>query len=63
MNNAGVGTFGAFAQADPDKTLGMIQLNITSLTDLTRRYVPGMLARGRGRILTSRPRRPSSLGR
>jgi short-subunit dehydrogenase len=51
VNNAGVGDFGAFAEADVDRTLGMIQLNVTSLTALTRQYLPAMLARGHGRVL------------
>jgi short-subunit dehydrogenase len=51
VNNAGVGDFGAFAEADLDRTLAMIQLNVTSLTALTRRYLPGMLERGHGRVL------------
>ena len=51
VNNAGVGDFGAFAETDLDKTLGMIQLNVTSLTALTRAYLPGMLERGSGRIM------------
>src|SRR5262252_5324170 len=51
VNNAGVGDFGAFATADVDRTLGMIQLNVTSLTALTRQYLPGMLDRGQGRVL------------
>ena len=51
VNNAGVGDFGAFAEADPDRTLAMIQLNVTSLTALTRAYLPGMLARGSGRVM------------
>jgi short-subunit dehydrogenase len=51
VNNAGVGDFGPFAAADLDKTLAMIQLNIVSLTALTRRYLPGMLERGRGRVM------------
>jgi len=51
VNNAGVGDFGPFAEADPDRTLAMIQLNITSLTALTRAYLPGMLERGSGRIM------------
>ncbi len=51
VNNAGVGDFGPFAEADEDKTLAMIQLNITSLTALTRAYLPGMLARGSGRVM------------
>lgn len=51
VNNAGVGDFGEFAQADLDRTLGMIQLNVTSVTALARHYLPGMLERGSGRIL------------
>lgn len=51
VNNAGVGDFGAFVDADLSKTLAMIQLNVTSLTELTHRYLPGMAARGSGRIL------------
>jgi short-subunit dehydrogenase len=51
VNNAGVGGFGAFAEADLDRTLAMIQLNVTSLTALTRQYLPGMLARGHGRVM------------
>ncbi len=51
VNNAGVGDFGPFAEADADKTLAMIQLNVTALTALTRQYLPGMLARGSGRVL------------
>ena len=51
VNNAGVGDFGAFAGVDLDKTLGMIQLNVASLTALTRHYLPGMLERGHGRVM------------
>ncbi|MGZ4796315.1 MAG: SDR family NAD(P)-dependent oxidoreductase [Acidimicrobiia bacterium] len=51
VNNAGVGDFGPFAAADLDKTLAMIQLNVASLTALTRHYLPAMLERGDGRIL------------
>ena len=51
VNNAGVGDFGDFAQADLERTLAMIQLNVTSVTALARQYLPGMLERGSGRIL------------
>jgi short-subunit dehydrogenase len=51
VNNAGVGDFGEFATVDRDKTLGMIQLNVASLTALTREYLPAMLDRGHGRIM------------
>ena len=51
VNNAGVGDFGDFSKADVDRTLAMIQLNVASLTALTRQYLPGMLERGSGRVL------------
>jgi|SRR5436190_1965414 len=51
VNNAGYGQSGSFAATDEATELGMIQLNIGALTALTRGVLPGMLARGRGRIL------------
>lgn len=51
VNNAGVGDFSPFAEADPGKLDTLIALNIGALTQLTRAYLPGMLARKRGRIL------------
>jgi len=51
VNNAGFGGFGEFAGMREDEILGQIQLNITALTHLTRLFLPGMLARGRGKIM------------
>jgi uncharacterized protein len=51
VNNAGVGLMGMFDLADPDRVISMIDLNVTSLTLLTRALVPGMIARGHGGIL------------
>jgi short-subunit dehydrogenase len=51
VNNAGFGDLGPFAAADPAKLLRMVQVNVTALTELTGLFLPGMLARGRGRIL------------
>jgi uncharacterized protein len=51
VNNAGYGTFGPFAESDLEAELGQIQLNVTSLTHLTRLLLPGMIKRGRGGIL------------
>ena len=51
VNNAGLGTNGPFADADPAKQLEMIQVNVTSLVELTRLLLPDMLARKRGRVL------------
>lgn len=51
VNNAGVGMHGPFADADPVALEAMLRLNVTSLAVLTRLLLPGMRARGRGRIL------------
>lgn len=51
VNNAGVGIMGAFDRVDPGKLRAMLDLNVTSLTLLTRSVLPGMVARGRGGIL------------
>jgi uncharacterized protein len=51
VNNAGVGVYGRFATTDLDAELKMIQLNVTSVVDLTKRFLPSMIARGNGRIL------------
>ncbi len=51
VNNAGAGDAGDFASEDPEVIERMIHLNISTLTSLTRRALPQMLARKRGRIL------------
>ena len=51
VNNAGFGAFGEFAQMPEEQILGQIQLNITALTELTRLFLPAMLARRSGRIM------------
>jgi short-subunit dehydrogenase len=51
MNNAGFGTLGEFASADVQTSLNMIHVNITALVELTRLFVPHMIARKAGRIL------------
>jgi uncharacterized protein len=51
INNAGFGDVGAFAREDPDRIHTMLQLNVVALTDLTRAFLPGMVARGRGRVM------------
>ena len=51
VNNAGFGSNGKFWELDAQKELGMIEVNVTALTHLTRLFVPDMIARGRGRVL------------
>jgi short-subunit dehydrogenase len=51
VNNAGFGLSGEFAKTDLARELEMIRLNVATLTALTKRVLPGMLERRRGRIL------------
>src|SRR5690349_7053891 len=51
VNNAGYGAFGDFAQMPEEKIRGQIDLNIRALTELTRLFLPAMLARRAGRIM------------
>jgi short-subunit dehydrogenase len=51
VNNAGFGVYGKMVDADIDRTLEMVELNVVSLTYLTHHYVKEMVARGRGYIL------------
>ena len=51
VNNAGFGMYGLFYQSDLQNELDMIQVNITSLVNLTKLFVRDMVARKRGRIL------------
>jgi hypothetical protein len=51
VNNAGLMEMGGFARIDVDQHERLLQLNVVVLTALTRRLLPGMIERGRGRIL------------
>lgn len=51
INNAGFGGHGLFYEREWATDRNMIQLNIIALTALTRLFLPGMVARKKGRIL------------
>jgi short-subunit dehydrogenase len=51
VNNAGFGAGGKFVRGDPEVQLQMLQLNVVTLTHLTRLLLPGMLSRRRGKIM------------
>jgi short-subunit dehydrogenase len=51
VNNAGFGLQGEFVDLPLERQLEMIQLNVTTLTELTRLLLPGMLARRTGGVL------------
>jgi short-subunit dehydrogenase len=51
VNNAGFGFQGRFAEHEVQRDRDLIQVNITALVELTRLFLPQMLARHEGRIL------------
>ncbi len=51
VNNAGFATYGPFVELELDGELRMLQVNIVTLTHLTRLLLPAMVSRGRGRVL------------
>jgi uncharacterized protein len=51
VNNAGVGSHGAFTAEDPLAMLAQIQLNCVSLVSLTRALLPQMVDRGHGGVI------------
>lgn len=51
VNNAGLMDMGGFASIEVDRHERLLQLNVGVLTSLTRRLLPGMIDRRRGRIL------------
>jgi len=51
VNNAGFDVYGEFFETDLTEELQMIQVNLVSLTQLTKLVLPGMRQQGYGRIL------------
>jgi short-subunit dehydrogenase len=51
INSAGFGVFGPAEATSRDEHLDLIDVNIRALTDLTLRFLPGMIARRRGGVI------------
>ena len=51
INNAGFGVYGVFAETDLARELEMLQVNMTSLVQLTKLFLRPMIDRREGRIL------------
>ncbi|HEY2133244.1 MAG TPA: SDR family oxidoreductase [Acetobacteraceae bacterium] len=51
VNNAGFGAGGQFATLPLERQMEIVRVNIAALTALTRLALPGMIARGAGRVL------------
>lgn len=51
INNAGFGDYGDFVQSDRVAQLGMINLNVRALTELTHLFLPAMVRRKTGYVM------------
>ncbi len=51
VNNAAIMTAGFFQDEDPAALRQIVDLNARTVVDLTRAFLPGMIARGRGGVL------------
>jgi hypothetical protein len=51
VNNAGFATYGRFLDTDLDTERDELQVNVLAVTELTKRFLPGMVERGEGRVL------------
>jgi hypothetical protein len=51
LNNAGFGLFGPAHRLSAEEQANMVDLNVRTVTELTLRFLPAMVARGRGGIL------------
>jgi len=51
VNNAAIMIAGFFQEQDPEKLLKIADLNVRAVVDLTRRFLPDMLARDKGGVL------------
>lgn len=51
VNNAGFGSYGNFVDAEREREVEMVRLNVEAVVDLEARYLPRMVGRGRGAVI------------
>lgn len=51
VNNAGFSTLGLVAESVPEHELRLVEVDVAAVVDLCSRFLPGMVARGRGAVL------------
>jgi len=51
VNNAGLSTVGPVHRSDPAAELNLVEVDVAAVVDLCSRFLPGMVDRGRGRVL------------
>src|SRR3954462_8317848 len=53
VNNAGFGVYKDFAESDREREIEQARVNVEAVVDLTHRFLPEMISRGRGAIITT----------
>jgi short-subunit dehydrogenase len=53
INNAGFGTYKPFVETPRERVLEEVRVNTEAVADLTARWLPAMVARGRGAVLVT----------
>lgn len=51
VNNAGLAVMGTQQHADPEAELNVVEVDVAAVADLCIRFLPDMVARGRGAVL------------
>jgi len=51
VNSAGYALYGKFTETDPQDEMNMIKVNMLTLTQMTKLFLPGMVERGYGKVL------------
>jgi short-subunit dehydrogenase len=52
VNNAGFGAYGRFLEIDPQRDAAQVRVNCEAVVTLSHAFVPGMVERGRGGVIT-----------
>lgn len=53
VNNAGFGVYGGYDETDGEAELDMLRVNVLAVTQLTKLFVPEMVQRGEGGVLSA----------
>jgi short-subunit dehydrogenase len=53
VNNAGFGVYKDFAESDREREIEQARVNVEAVVDLTHRFLPAMISRGRGAIINT----------
>ena len=51
VNNAGFGVYSSFVESGREKEIQQVRVDVEAVVDLTARYLPGMVERGRGVVI------------